>query len=250
MKFWLGTHVLSHIEKTDVPLFISFRQLRKRKKKPFNQRGSIAIDSGGFTELNLHGEWRTTPQEYVDELKRLMGLGLTFEWVAPQDWMCEDEVIEKTGLTIEEHQRKTVDNVLELRSLTDEINFIPVLQGQTLDDYFRHFEMYEMANFDLRKEPIVGVGSVCRRQSTDEIGSIMKGLASKGLKLHGFGVKKGGIEKYGDFLKSSDSLAWSFNGRYSNKRCSKCQNATDRPKNCANCLEYALEWRESIISPI
>ena len=30
-EFKLGTHVLSHIEKTDVPLFISFRQLKKRK---------------------------------------------------------------------------------------------------------------------------------------------------------------------------------------------------------------------------
>ena len=250
MKFWMGTHMLSHIERTDVPLFISFRQLRKRKKKPFKQHGEIAIDSGGFTELNLYGEWKTTPEEYVNELKRIQELGLTFSWASPQDWMVEPFMLEKTGLSIEEHQKRTVENLIKLRSLTNEIHFIPVLQGQTIEDYFAHFEMYEIANFDLRNEKLVGVGSVCRRESTDEIGSIMKALASKGLKLHGFGVKKGGIEKYGDLLSSSDSLAWSFNGRYAKERCSKCQTRDRRPKNCANCLEYALEWRESIISPL
>ena len=248
VKFWLGTHVLNHMEKTDVPLFISFRQLRKRKKKPFKQKGEIAIDSGGFSELNLFGEWKTTPEEYVSELKRLKDLGLNPSWVAPQDWMVEDFMLEKTGLSINEHQKRTVQNLIKLRSLTEEFHFIPVLQGQTIEDYFAHFEMYEAQNFDLRSEMVVGVGSVCRRQSTDEIGKIMKALSSKGLNLHGFGVKKGGIKKYGDHLVSSDSLAWSYNARYSKKRCSSCIDREKPPKNCANCLDFALEWRERIIS--
>lgn len=250
--FYLGTHVLNHIEKTDVPLFVSFRRLRQRKKKKFNQKGIVCVDSGGFSELSLFGEWTISPNDYVKELNRLKDLGLKIKWAAIQDWMVEPVMLEKTGLTILEHQKRTVDSLKILREITNEIHFIPVLQGQTLDDYFQHFEMYEKAGFQLRKEEVVGVGSVCRRQSSYEIGKIMKGLYHKGLKLHGFGVKKKGIEKYGHFLHSSDSLAWSYCARYSKKRCKGCMKRINLkgkfPKNCANCLDYALDWRNQIIN--
>jgi hypothetical protein len=251
MEFYLGTHVLNHMEKTNVPLFISFRQLRKRKKKQFKQLGKIAVDSGGFTELSMFGKWTITEEEYIQELHRLIDLGLKIEWCSPMDWMVEDFMLEKTGLSVLEHQKKTVSNLIKLRSLTDKIHFIPVLQGQTIDDYFSHFEMYDLANIDLRKEKIVGVGSVCRRQNTNEIKSIMKALASKGINIHGFGVKSGGLEKYGNLIGSSDSLAWSYGARYSKKRCIKCR-SMEKPtsKNCANCLEYALEWRQKLIDKL
>jgi hypothetical protein len=239
------------MEKTNVDLFISIRQLRKRKKKKFQQRGKIAIDSGGFTELSMFGEWKTTSNEYIEDLKNLIELGLEIEWASPQDWMVEEHILKKTGLTIKDHQRKTIENFIELREKCNFVHIIPVLQGQTLQDYFDHFEMYEMKNIDLRSEKIVGVGSVCRRQKTDEIGKIIKGLSSKGIKIHGFGVKSGGIKKYGSYLYSSDSLAWSYGARYSKKRCGKCSKI-EKPtsKNCANCLHYALEWRDNIISLI
>ena len=241
--FYLGSHVLNHIEKTEYPLFLSFRQLNKRKKKTFNQKAKVAVDSGGFSELSMFGGWKTKPQEYIDGLKRLQRLGLKIEWASQMDWMCEPFMLEKTGLTIEEHQRLTVDNLNELRSLDDSIHFIPVLQGQSLQDYFNHFEMFEEAGFQLRNEPLVGVGSVCRRQNTSEIGHLFKCLHAKGLKLHGFGVKKQGIESYGEYLLSCDSMAWSFGARYSPKG----SNCTSKAKNCANCLHYALEWREKVI---
>lgn len=242
--FYLGSHVLSHIDKAHVPLFISYRQLRKRKKKPFDQKGSVCVDSGGFSELSLYGEWTISPEEYVQDLERLQGLGLEITWAAQQDMMCEPIMLEKTGLTVREHQERTVENLQTLRSFDSSIHFIPVLQGQTLEEYFAHFEMFEVAGFDLRSEPIVGVGSVCRRQSSNEIAHIMKCLHAKGLKLHGFGVKIDGLKKYGEYLKSSDSLAWSYGARF-NPPCKSC--ASRNVKNCANCLDYALEWRQKVI---
>ncbi len=127
--------------------------------------------------------------------------------------MCEPFVIEKTGLDIETHQRLTVDNFLKLKSFNSEIHYIPVLQGYELDDYFKHFEMFEASGVDLRNEPIVGVGSVCRRQNTKEIEHLFKCLHAKGLKLHGFGVKTNGLKRYSEYLESADSLAWSFTSR-------------------------------------
>lgn len=243
-EFYLGTHVLPHIDRTDVPLFVSYRQLRARKKKRFKQKGSVCVDSGGFSELSLYGEWTISPEEYVQGLERLQGLGLEITWAAQQDMMCEPIMLEKTGLTVREHQERTVENLQTLRSFDSSIHFIPVLQGQTLEDYFTHFEMFEIAGFDLRAEPIVGVGSVCRRQSSNEIGHIMKCLHAKGLKLHGFGVKTDGLKKYGEYLKSSDSLAWSYGARFK-PPCKSC--ASRNVKNCANCLEYALNWREGLV---
>ena len=246
--FYLGTHVLSHLDKTSVPLFVSFRQLRKRKKKPFNRNEPIYADSGGFSELSLYGKWTITPEEYISELKRLKDLGLTFGWVAPQDYMCEPIMLEKTGLTIEEHQRRTVQNVIELRKLTDDIHIIPVLQGQTIEDYYNHFEMYEAAGFNLREEAVVGIGSVCRREATKEIEHIVKSLYNKGLKLHGFGVKTNGLKRYSQYLASSDSLAWSYGARMAKNPCESC--ASRNVKNCANCLLYALKWRLKVLEGI
>jgi len=243
-EFYLGTHILNHMEKTNVPLFISFKQLRKRKRKPFAQKGKIYVDSGGFSELSINGKWTISPKEYILELERLKGIGLNIQWAAQQDHMCEDFILEKTGLTIEDHQKLTVQNLIELRAENSSIHFIPVLQGQTLNDYFKHFDLFEENGIDLRSEPIVGVGSVCRRQNTDEIGYLFKCLSAKGIKIHGFGVKIQGIKKYGQYLKSADSMAWSFGARHEEK-CGICKS---NAKNCANCLDYALKWRQKVIS--
>ena len=246
-EFKLGTHILPHIEKTDVPLFISFRQLRKRKKKKFNQKGSICVDSGGFSELSLFGKWTIKPKEYIDELKRLENLNLNFEWVAQQDLMCENIMLQKTGLTIEQHQNKTVSNFETLRSIEHDFKVIPVLQGQTIKEYMKCFEKFETAGFNLKQEPIVGIGSVCRRNSSNEIFKITKKLYEKGLKLHGFGVKSSGLKRYGKYLKSSDSLAWSSSARYK-PPCLNC--SLRKVKNCANCLDFALKWRSKVMASI
>ena len=244
MKFYLGTHVINHIDKVDFPLFVSFRQLRKRKKKRFDHQIPICVDSGGFSELNLNGKWTISPEEYNDKLMQLKALGLRINWAAQQDYMCEPFVLEKTNLTIEQHQNLTVENLIKLRSLEGDIHYIPVLQGYSLQDYFNHFEKFDLAGIDLRKERIVGVGSVCRRQSTPEIEHIMKCLSAKGLKLHGFGVKINGLKRYAKYLCSADSLAWSFDARINNSKCEHCKNS--KTKNCANCLDFAIRWRKKL----
>ena len=258
LDFYLGIHNAGFIGRTNVPTFISMNQLWKRKKA-FNtpeqpQLGRVAIDSGGFTELRRNGEWTRTPEEYVEKLVDLTTeRRLVVDWVAPQDWMVEPFMLEKTGLTLEDHIERTVDNFLRLRELTEPIaslHVIPVLQGWTLDSYFDCFERYEAAGIDLRAEPRVGVGSVCRRQSTNEIERIMRCLHAKDLSLHGFGVKTQGLEKYAECLASVDSLAWSLAARYSDKICASCltRPKAKRPKNCANCLSWGLDWRATILS--
>jgi hypothetical protein len=170
------------------------------------------LDSGGFTELAMHGEWITPPAAYVAAAYHYRAVQGPFVWAAPQDWMCEPVMLARTGLTVTEHQRRTVASVLDLRHRAAELPWIPVLQGWTLDDYLRHADAYNAAGIDLEAEPTVGLGSVCRRQATTEIAALV-GRLSLSFRLHGFGVKGSGLARYGSWLTSADSLAWSYGAR-------------------------------------
>lgn len=64
MDFYLGTHQPAWLTKAAVPLFVSHRRLVGRTRLP-RAATSWALDSGGFSELSLHGEWQTDPAEYV-----------------------------------------------------------------------------------------------------------------------------------------------------------------------------------------
>ena len=239
MKFWLGTHEASWLARLDVPLFVSHRRLSRYKRALPVARGPWALDSGGFTELNLHGRWETTEEEYVAAVARYADEVGNLAWAAPMDWMCEPFVVAKTGLSVETHQERTVDNYVRLSR--SGLPFIPVLQGWALADYLRCVELYAVAGVDLTALPLVGIGSICRRQNTTEVAHIVSTVAALGISLHGFGVKVVGLRRYADQLCSADSLAWSYRAR----------NATALPgcshASCANCPRFALRWREKVL---
>jgi hypothetical protein len=238
MEFWLGTHEPAWLGRLRVPLFVSHRRLARRRSLP-RAIGSWALDSGGFTELSMHGGWRTPRDEYVEAVARYGEEIGKLAWAAPMDWMCEPIMIATTGLSVREHQERTVANYLELR---DRGPFVPVLQGWSLPDYERCVELYEEAGVDLAALPLVGLGSVCRRQHSAEIGTIVGELSERGLRLHGFGVKKVGLAKYGHALASADSMAWSFRAR----RSPPLPGCTH--KSCSNCAHFALRWRDELLA--
>lgn len=238
MNFWLGTHHPDWLSKTDVPLFVSNRTLSPRRTLP-RARGPWALDSGGFSELSLYGGWQTTPKQYVAAVGRYQSEIGNLVWAAPQDWMCEPWLIEKTGLSVAEHQARTIQSYLDLCELAPTVPWIPVIQGWKGGDYLRHVDAYERHGVTLPRLPLVGIGSVCRRQRTQEGLDILRLLSWPGLKLHGFGVKMSGLLKGARYLASADSLAWSYNARRNPGQCP----AQKTHKNCANCLPFALRWR-------
>jgi len=205
------------------------------------------LDSGGFTELSLHGRWETTPEVYVQAVRRYSNEIGRLRWASQQDFMCEPAMLERTGLSIREHQRLTIENFLALRSLASDLPFIPVLQGQTLDDYLRHMDQFDRAGISLLHEPIVGVGSVCRRQATSEIVEIISGIARTGVKLHGFGMKTLGLRRVHQLMGSADSMAWSFTARRQQIRLPDC---THKARRCSDCLTFAMKWRSELLSSL
>lgn len=237
MRFYLGTHIEGWLARTDVPLFVSHRRLARRRTLP-QAAGRWALDSGGFTELSMHGRWQTSPESYVAAVRRYRDEIGGLDWAAPQDWMCEPWMLAKTGLSVTEHQQRTITSVLNLRASAPDLPFVPVLQGWAIDDYLNCIDLYTDAGVDLTLEPTVGLGSVCRRQSTSEIHDICAALAAHGLRLHGFGIKTSGLGRYGRHLQSADSMAWSYGAR----RNPPLPGHTH--KSCANCLPWALRWRD------
>jgi len=246
MIFYLGTHRPNWLGIVDVPLFVSRTTLGRIKRKFPRARQPWCMDSGGFSEVVLRGGWTVSPRQYVDEVRRCQDNVGQMMWAAPQDWMCEPVAIAATGLSVKEHQRRTVENYLELMTRAPDLPWIPVLQGWAPSDYEQHARDYAAAGVDLAGCDTVGVGSVCRRQGTREAVGILTTIARvvPGIQMHGFGFKRSGIAQAHSMLRSADSLAWSYTAR----RDERMVGCTHSGK-CNNCMRYALAWREETLSP-
>ncbi|MGK8559546.1 DUF7221 family queuine tRNA-ribosyltransferase-like protein [Nocardia gipuzkoensis] len=259
MKFYLGTHQPHWLTRTTEPLFVSDARLRDRKSFPRAQ-GEWALDSGGFTQLQKHGSWDSvTPRQYMERVRRYDEEIGNLAWAAPQDWMCEGLIrhggvgprgirFAGTGLTTREHLHRTVGNLIDLRSLDSTRRIIPSIQGEKRQEYELCLDLYAKAGIDLATEPVVAIGSVCRRQATTEAAEIITAItdAVPGIRLHGFGIKTSGLAAYGSLLASSDSTAWSDTARYEEILLPGCTGH----KNCANCIRWAFQWREKVLASL
>ncbi len=267
MTFYLGTHIPKWLNDTPVPLFISRRTLVSQKVLP-KAIGPWALDSGGFSELQMFGGWETPAMQYSTEVRRFHDEVGGLEWAAIQDWMCEDIVIKGgttstgavfkgTGFSVREHQRRTIHSWHLLRQLAPDMPWVPVLQGQRPDDYLAHADQYRESGTDLSKLPLVGVGSVCRRQGMAEAMQILVALHAQGVKnLHGFGFKISGLANgAAALLKSADSMAWSRGARF-RPRTPGCEHVFRKaskaglPSPCGNCKRYALIWRDQVLKAV
>jgi hypothetical protein len=212
MRFFTGLHQPSDAKHFD-SAFISVNRLRKRKG-PF-EVGDWIMDSGAFTEISTYGHYRHGVADYAKEIRRWASNGNLLAAVA-QDWMCEPFIIQKTGLSVPEHQRLTVERFDALRGLdTGSTYIMPVLQGYASDDYVRHIDLY---GDRLAFNAWVGVGSVCKRngkpQDVEQVLHAIK-KARPDLRLHGFGLKTTALSHrpVRDALLTADSMAWSFHAR-------------------------------------
>lgn len=231
--FYLGSHhATPKWWALGVPLFVSVRVLGKRKSLP-TPLAPWALDSGGFTELSRPPHrWVTTEADYVSKIRRFAGLP-HFQWAAPQDWMCEPFIVAQTGLTVLEHQRRTVASFLSLREQVGRY-VIPVIQGYGPREYDRCVQMYQDAGVDLQAEPVVGLGSVCRRSGTKEAVRLIRYLSDHRLRLHGFGLKGTAFRSCRDLLTSSDSMAWSATARLEGRD--------------GNSTTEAMQWRARLLA--
>jgi hypothetical protein len=156
--FYLGAHHPHWLAQSTVPLFVSRRALERYKKLPRATVVPWALDSGGFTELTMHGKWThasrpTTPRSCAGTAPR----SASSTWAAPQDWMCEpaDDLDGRACLCSSTSAARSTTFSSYARVAPD-LPIIPVLQGWSLGDYMEHVEMYDDAGVDLVSERLVG----------------------------------------------------------------------------------------------
>jgi hypothetical protein len=213
VKFYVGLHQPGDAQHFDLAC-ISINRLRGRRKAI--DCGDVLVDSGAFTELEQYGKYRHGVEEYAAEIKRLHMAGIVnISAAVAQDYMCESWMLAKTGLSIIDHQRLTIERYDALLACDLPVPVLPVLQGFAPDDYARHAREYgERLRFGMW----AGVGSVCKRQGDPRaIIAVLQAIRSvrPDLRLHGFGVKRTSLLHSGvrEFLYSADSMAWSFAAR-------------------------------------
>ena len=165
---WLGGDV--HAFWWGTPLLVSYGRLRATKTLPAATAPWVC-DSRAFSEIAQHGTWTISAEQYATDLTRYAQQIGHLLWAAPQDWPCSRPLLDKTGLTEAEHQRRTIASVLRLRELAPTVPIICVVTGLTAAGYLRHVQMYRAAGIDLRAEHlVVGVGAlVGRRHHPDAV---------------------------------------------------------------------------------
>jgi hypothetical protein len=215
---------------------ISVRTLMKRKAPVLCSR--VLLDSGAFTELFLHGRYRSSVMHYANEIKRLYWRGIVgIEAAVTQDYMCEPFMLAKTGLTLADHQRLTIERYDDLVAETLPVPVMLVLQGYAPADYVTHVVAY---GDRLTPGMWVGVGSVCKRNAKpDDVRLILQAIhaARPDLRLHGFGLKVTALADpvIRGLLHSADSMAWSFAARKQGRDA----NAWTEARNLVRRLEVA-----------
>lgn len=212
MKFYVGCHHPCDAGKFEHSM-VSVNAIRNRKSC-FTAQEWI-MDSGAFTELSTHGHYRYSVEDYADQVIRWWRNSYLAAAVS-QDFMCEPFILEKTGLTMTEHQRFTIERYDALRKIVWPLVYIlPVLQGYWPEEYVSHIRQY---GDRLKKGQWVGVGSVCKRNARiNEIEAVLMWIKRErpDLRLHGFGVKKTALASsvVRECLYSADSMAWSYAAR-------------------------------------
>ena len=191
----------------------SFKMLRYRKKPLYAEangekifcKGLFLEDSAGFTELSEHGRYSFNITEYIQNVKTFAP-----DLFASMDWMCEPSILQKTGLTVKEHIRRTVENSQEIITKYPELEgrFLPVIQGWEIKEYLECIDLYEKLGII---QPYMAIGSICRRGSPKLISKVIMIIKDRlpKVRLHGFGIKLSSLNYLSsNALASIDTMAW------------------------------------------
>lgn len=233
------TGVDTHMIGIPIPIMCSDLRL-KRVVRLKRAAAPVMIDSGSFT-VHDTGQEFDPPAVYVDRIRRYQQNVGSIVKVATYGRMCEPYILAKTGSTVDRNQHLTVGSYCELRALAPEIPWLPELQGWHEQDYHHCADLYAAAGVDLTALPAVGLGSICRREGTEEARRIARSIAARGIQLHGFGVKD--PKSLDSAFVSADSFAWSYGAR---KRTRGCPHGIVRWER--NCPEFLHDWRDRILA--
>lgn len=207
------SQVMRYIRDNDRAVLVSANSLWKNGKFRDSWRSyeglDIALDSGGFVAMKLHGGYRFTVDQYV-----ALAAEMNPTWYAQMDFCCEPEVA-SNAREVASRIDKTAAYLGECRESAKVIGTkapVIVLQGWKPEDYVSG---PAFDNPDFEWPDFVAVGSVCRRNlhGSDGLLAVVGKLDAKlppHVKLHFFGVKGAAIGRLNEHPRfaSMDSQAW------------------------------------------
>jgi hypothetical protein len=202
----------------DVPVLLPASSWARHDMKAPNLPEHIterAADCGGFVATFKWGDYKYTPEQYVDWLGTFAP-----SWAATMDYCCEPEVLDNEGI-VQERQERTTAMAYHFweQYKSAPWAWVPTIQGWDVADYQRHAHelaplVAEMqAHYGPSSAFRVGIGTLCRRASPAMIRRVVSAVADElpGVGLHLWGVKltlfQSPIAVPGSVV-SVDSAAW------------------------------------------
>lgn len=177
----------------------------------------LHIDSAGFVAMARWGGHVWTPEAYI------LGLAVhpLVHRASAMD-LCVEVEVAGTRNEARERISRTINLNKQCRRLADSAGIgdrlMPVIQGVTPRDYV---ECYHEISHLIRPGSVIGVGSMCRRPTGGDLGSIavldaLHQALPADVHLHLFGIKSTGAESalmFGDRVASVDSQSYGVRAR-------------------------------------
>jgi tRNA-guanine family transglycosylase len=182
----------------------------------------LIVDSGGFQAAT---KWDSVFPYRAEDLHR-WAVDIGADVVAGMDIACETgiELLEKGllewGITDTYEQRMWLSlryqtwqrEVYEAYDYADHHTFMPVVQGNTVDDYRWYIDEMRLRGLD--EYPWIGVGTICKRGSTEEILDVVRlirtAFPDKHIHLFGATLNIYKDRRFAGLFDSSDSAAWNW----------------------------------------
>ncbi len=186
-------------------------------RPPAGHVESIVIDSGGFTAARRWGAYPWTPRQYADWINETIAprsgaaKGLTLDWCAVMDYACERGVNRETHRTNRERIKATIRNEIACREAGPDLPWLPVLQGDTLEE--RAFDLALRGRLGMVPRQRAGVGSVCGRGARAAAAALrFYRERLPNLRLHAFGLDVRALDDPAAWgaVESWDSYGWTW----------------------------------------
>ena len=229
--------LLANAEQNGWPVMVSASSLAKwetiehkgqraRAWKEWNRRPldrlvgrniEIHLDSAGFVAMALRGGYDWTPESYVHDLARHPIISR----FSSMD-MCVEPEVAPDRMEVRDRIARTISLNHRCSSAAREAGcherLMPVIQGATAGDYLR---CYEAISDIVPAHGTIGVGSMCRRKTNGDDGSIaiidaLHRELPASVRLHLFGVKSDSYEAmamFGARVASVDSQSYGTRAR-------------------------------------
>lgn len=191
-----------------VPASTCYRSGRLRARPTPHGTPLLFCDSGGYVFAKKYSRYPFNRADYVGWLRAMKPT-----YAALLDYPCEASIA-PDHRAVRDRQRRTLEHAEHLMRIQAPWSWVPVVQGQKVEDYVIMARRYVQIGM---QQEYMGIGSLCARQSASEIVDIVRAVQAElpGTYFHVFGVKLGFFKTQAiTDLRciSSDTAAW--NGRF------------------------------------